>query len=102
MAPSPQERPFFVIGQGCGADIQVWAAQEAPRDEDEQSGLREEYRLEAEEAFGSVEVVAATNSGKAKVKARIRRTLASPDRKTEPRNRRSGVGSHHRDTHYYW
>jgi hypothetical protein len=111
VAPSPRERPFFVVGQWSGADIEVWAVQEAPRDDSERSEMWEEYCLEAEEAFGSVEVVYAASAGEAEVNARveavqtaarIRRDLTSTSRQASPRNRRSGVGSRHRITHYYW
>ncbi|MGW0297461.1 hypothetical protein ACWDYK_12200 [Streptomyces anthocyanicus] len=110
MAVSPQERPFFVIGQWWGADIEVWAVQEAPRDKDERSEMWEEYSLEAEDAFGSVEVVYAATPGQAEVNARIeavqtaariRRDL-STRRNASQRTRRSGVGSRDRVTHYYY
>ncbi|MFI2415195.1 hypothetical protein [Streptomyces sp. NPDC018947] len=109
MDPSPQ-RPFFVIGQWSGAGIEVWAVQEAPRDDGERSERWEEYCLDAEEAFGSVEVVYAASAGEAAVNARIeavqtaariRRDLASAGRNAAPRTRRSEVGSHNRISHYY-
>ncbi|GHB77570.1 hypothetical protein GCM10010377_79790 [Streptomyces viridiviolaceus] len=106
MVSSPQQRPFCVVGRWSGADIEVWAVQEALRDDGERSEMREEYCLEAEEAFGSVEVVCAASAGEAEMNARveavqtaarIRRDLTSIGRKASPRNRRSGMGS----TYYY-
>ncbi|MGV9895579.1 hypothetical protein [Streptomyces tendae] len=92
MAPSPHERPFFVIGQWCGADIEVWAVQDAPRDEDERSEMWEEYSSEAEAAFGSVEVVYAASAREAEVNARIEaiQTAARIRRDLSPTSRRAG------------
>ncbi|MET9122161.1 hypothetical protein [Streptomyces sp. NPDC004528] len=66
----PDERPFFVIGQWSGPDIEVWQILEAPDDPDERDDAHAEYSLDAEEVFGSVEVVYATSAGQAEAIAR--------------------------------
>jgi hypothetical protein len=106
----PQERPFFVIGQWSGPDVEVWAVLEAPADAAERSDALDECALEAEDAFGSVEVVFAVSAAEAEAAARreavetaerIGREVNSTARGAAQRSRRPGVGSHRKISHYY-
>ncbi|TLS45795.1 hypothetical protein FE633_13640 [Streptomyces montanus] len=106
----PQERPFFVIGQWSGPDVEVWAALEAPVDAAERSDALEECSLDAEDAFGSVEVVFAVSAAEAEAAARreavetakrIGRGMNSTARGAAQRSRGAEVGSHRRVLHYY-
>lgn len=107
--PDAQERPFFVIGQWSGPDVQVWAVLEAPHDAAERSDALEECALDAEDAFGTVEVVFAVSAAEAETTARREAAETAerivrempPDRGREQRSSRSGVGSHRRISHYY-
>ncbi|MFF8932252.1 hypothetical protein ACF1AO_33870 [Streptomyces longwoodensis] len=92
-----QERPFFVIGQWRGPDIQVWAVLEAPSDAAERSEALEEYALDAEDAFGSVEVAASA----AEAETTARREAKETALRSGLRNRASKAGSHPRVKHYY-
>jgi hypothetical protein len=82
----PDERPFFVIGQRSGPDLTVWEVQEAPNDPDELAAAHEELGADAEEAFGSVEVVYAASAEKAETVAR-RETAETAERISQDLNR---------------
>ncbi|MEU9191315.1 hypothetical protein AB0D14_43930 [Streptomyces sp. NPDC048484] len=94
-----REYPFFVVGQWSGPDVEVWAVLEAPDDAAERSDALEECTLDAEDAFGTVEVVFAATAAEAEVTAR--REAVETAVRTGQQNRRSRVGSHSRITHYY-
>lgn len=109
-APMPQERPFFVVGQWSGPDIQVWAVLAAPVEAAERSDALKKCALDAEDAFGSVGVVFAVSAAEAEAAARpeaaetaeqIGRAMNSTARGAEQRSRRSGMGSRRRVLHYY-
>ncbi|MEU8868042.1 hypothetical protein [Streptomyces umbrinus] len=69
--PENRKRPFFVIGQWLGGGkIDIWRVEEAPSDPDERATAHEQYWQDAEDAFGSVEVVYATNPETAAEQAR--------------------------------
>ncbi|MFD8049468.1 hypothetical protein ACFV5E_39205 [Streptomyces chartreusis] len=93
------QRPFFIIGQWSGADVKVWAVLEAPPGADERADAWEECALEAEDAFGSMEVVFAASAAEAE--RAVRREAAETAVLSVLRSRRSGAGSHRRVSHYY-
>ncbi|WP_435218751.1 hypothetical protein [Streptomyces sp. bgisy034] len=93
------ERLFFVIGQWSGADVTVWTVLEAPPGADERADAWEECALEAEDAFGSVEVVFAASAAEAE--RAVRREAAETAVLSTLRSRRSGAGSQRRVSHYY-
>jgi hypothetical protein len=69
--PPDRDRPFFVIGQWQGGgNIAIWHVEEAPADPGERSDRCEEYREEADTAFGSVEIVYAASPQDATEQAR--------------------------------
>ncbi|MDX2916244.1 hypothetical protein [Streptomyces griseiscabiei] len=100
-APGPpaRERPFFVVGQWSGPDIEVWAVLEAPGDADERSDAMEGHAMDAEDAFGTVELVFAVSAAEAEATAR--REAVETAERTGRRNSRSKAGSHRRISHYY-
>jgi len=65
-----QERAFFVIGQWSGGDVDIWRVEEAPADPGERADVHDQHQLDAEEAFGSVEVVYASSPQEAATGAR--------------------------------
>ncbi|MET7608161.1 hypothetical protein ABZS96_38215 [Streptomyces avermitilis] len=61
-APESRDRAYFVVGQWKGGgDVDVWHMEEAPADPGERADVHEQYCQDAEEAFGSVNVVYATS-----------------------------------------
>ncbi|MFC8895832.1 hypothetical protein [Streptomyces cinereoruber] len=69
--PSAVERAYFVIGQWMGGGcIDIWRVEKAPSDPTERSRLHDEYSEDAEDAFGSVEIVYATSEDTAAERAR--------------------------------
>ncbi|MFE7077120.1 hypothetical protein ACFU96_44250 [Streptomyces sp. NPDC057620] len=106
----PQEREYFVIGRWSGPEIDVWKIEEAPRDPAERDDLLEEYRLDAEDAGGSIEIVYADTGAQAEETARreaeetaerISRSLASRARAADRRARQPGTSSRRRVRHHY-
>ena len=95
----PRERPFFVVGQWSGPNVQVWAVLEAPDDDIERADALEECTLDVDDVFGSVEVVFAFSAAEAEVTAR--REAVETAIWAGQRSRRSRVGSHPHVTHYY-
>lgn len=70
-APQEQERPYFVVGQWKGdGEVDVWHVEEAPADPDARADAHEQHASDAETAFGSVNVVYATNPQAAADQAR--------------------------------
>ena len=98
-SPPALERPFFVVGQWSGPDVEVWAVLEAPGDADERSDALEECALDAKDAFGSGELVFAVSAAEAE--ATVRRKAVETVLRIGQRSRRSGVGSHARISHHY-
>ncbi|MFD9464271.1 hypothetical protein [Streptomyces sp. NPDC060027] len=66
----PDGRPFFVIGQWSSPDLTVWRVQEAPDDPAQRAAAHEELGMDAEEAFGGVEIVYAASAEDAEATAR--------------------------------
>jgi hypothetical protein len=61
-APEGQERAHFVVGQWTGGgDVDIWHVEEAPTDPGDQADVHQQYSQDAEETFGSVNVVYATS-----------------------------------------
>ncbi|MET7889324.1 hypothetical protein ABZU45_40545 [Streptomyces avermitilis] len=102
----PGERPFFVIGQWSGPHLKVWDVREAPDDPEELAAAHEELGLDAEEAFGSVEIVHAASAKEAEATAR-REAAETAERisqdMTRQRERRSNATPRRRRTipHHY-
>ncbi|NUK21645.1 hypothetical protein [Streptomyces lunaelactis] len=70
-APEKRDHPYFVIGQWKGGgDVDIWHVEEAPADPGERADLYDEYREDADNAFGSVEIVYATSPEAAAERAR--------------------------------
>ncbi|TVZ84741.1 hypothetical protein [Streptomyces sp. BK340] len=70
-APESQDRPYFVVGQWKGGgDVDIWHVEEAPTDPGELSDLCEQHTVNAEDAFGSVEIVYAASPEAAAEQAR--------------------------------
>ncbi|MFJ9544140.1 hypothetical protein ACIRPX_44025 [Streptomyces sp. NPDC101225] len=70
-APESQDRPYFVVGQWKGGgDVDIWHVEEAPIDPGELSDLCEQHTVDAEDAFGSVEIVYAASPEAAAEQAR--------------------------------
>ncbi|WP_455357180.1 hypothetical protein [Streptomyces sp. SYSU K217416] len=70
-APENQDRAYFVVGQWQGGgDVDIWHVEEAPADPGERSDLCDEYREDARDAFGSVEIVYAASPEAAAEQAR--------------------------------
>ncbi|MFF0795161.1 hypothetical protein [Streptomyces spiralis] len=70
-APESRDRPYFVVGQWTGGgDVDIWHVEEAPADPGELSDLCEQHTVDAEDAFGSVEVVYAASPEAAAEQAR--------------------------------
>ncbi len=70
-APESQDRPYFVIGQWKGGgNVDIWHVEEAPTDPGELSDLCEQHTVDAEDAFGSVEIVYAASPEAAAEQAR--------------------------------
>ncbi|WP_369228755.1 hypothetical protein AB5J56_00020 [Streptomyces sp. R21] len=69
--PEKRDRPYFVVGQWQGGDdVDIWHVEEAPADPEERADLCEEYREDADNAFGSIEIVYAASPEAAADKAR--------------------------------
>ncbi|MEU1036928.1 hypothetical protein ABZ402_51880 [Streptomyces mirabilis] len=69
--PESQDRPYFVVGQWQGGgDVEIWHVEEAPTDPGELSDLCEQRTVDADDAFGSVEIVYAASPEAAAEQAR--------------------------------
>ncbi|WP_406469813.1 hypothetical protein [Streptomyces sp. NBC_01615] len=69
--PENQDRAYFVVGQWKGGgDVDIWHVEEAPADPGERADVHERYCEDAEEAFGSVNVVYAASPQAAAEQAR--------------------------------
>ncbi|MER5602362.1 hypothetical protein ABT085_35520, partial [Streptomyces sp. NPDC002265] len=87
VAEGPQ-RAYFVVGQWTGGgDVDIWHVEQAPANPGEWADVYAQYSEDAEEAFGSVNVVYAASPQAAadqarrqarETHARIRRDLARP------------------------
>ncbi|MFE2473931.1 hypothetical protein [Streptomyces mirabilis] len=69
-APENRVRPYFVVGQWKGGGVDIWHVEEAPADPGERADLCDEYREDADNAFGSVEIVYAASPEAAAAQAR--------------------------------
>lgn len=70
-APEHRDRPYFVVGQWKGGgDVDIWHVEEAHADPGERADLCDEYREDADNAFGSVEIVYAASPEGAAEQAR--------------------------------
>lgn len=70
-APENRDRPYFVVGQWKGGgDVDIWHVEEAPANPGERTDLCDEYREDADNAFGSVEIVYAGSPEAAAEQAR--------------------------------
>ncbi|MEU5894492.1 hypothetical protein ABZ835_48185 [Streptomyces sp. NPDC047461] len=71
-APDDRERAYFVIGQWKGGgEVDIWHVAEAPTDPGERADVHEQHQGDADEAFGSVNVVYATSPQDAADRARL-------------------------------
>ncbi|MEU9919485.1 hypothetical protein [Streptomyces sp. NPDC051001] len=71
-APEDRERAYFVIGQWKGGgEVDIWHVAEAPTDPGERADVHERHQVDADEAFGSVNVVYATSPQDAADRARL-------------------------------
>ncbi|MEU0949867.1 hypothetical protein ABZ379_45505 [Streptomyces canus] len=71
--PAPQDphRPFFVIGQWKGGGtVDIWHVEEAPADPSARADAHERHAADADETFGSVNVVYASSPQDAAEQAR--------------------------------
>ncbi|SNX88665.1 hypothetical protein SAMN06272735_9155 [Streptomyces sp. TLI_55] len=70
-APDSSDRPYFVVGQWKGGgDVDIWHVEEAPSDPGERADLCEQYTVDADDAFSSVEIVYAASPQAAAEQAR--------------------------------
>ncbi|OIJ99028.1 hypothetical protein BIV25_11020 [Streptomyces sp. MUSC 14] len=70
-APESAERAYFVVGQWTGGgDVDIWHVEEAPADPGERADVHEQHQEDAEETFGSVNVVYAASPQAAADQAR--------------------------------
>ncbi|MGW0770724.1 hypothetical protein [Streptomyces sp. NPDC002676] len=70
-APESEERAYFVIGQWTGGgDVDIWHVEAAPADPGERADVHEQHQEDAEETFGSVNVVYAASPQAAADQAR--------------------------------
>ncbi|PWI04909.1 hypothetical protein DIZ27_42410 [Streptomyces sp. NWU339] len=70
-APESGERAYFVVGQWTGGgDVDIWHVEEAPADPGERADVHEQHQEDAEETFGSVNVVYAASPQAAADQAR--------------------------------
>ncbi|MFJ7097203.1 hypothetical protein ACIQWL_44420 [Streptomyces mirabilis] len=84
-APENRDRPYFVVGQWKGgSDVDIWHVEEAPADPGERADLCDEYREDADNAFGSVEIVYAASPEAAGPPGGARDQRAHPPRAYPP------------------
>ncbi|MGW7410171.1 hypothetical protein ACWGI9_41965 [Streptomyces sp. NPDC054833] len=70
-APQSGERAYFVVGQWTGGgDVDIWHVEKAPADPGERADVHEQHKEDAEETFGSVDVVYAASPQAAADQAR--------------------------------